>query len=380
MISLWAWCALLTFPLITVDALEATTNKVLIYQGTGLFLFVIATMTVIPLQAANALSRFTPFQATIILVIMLSLALQFHGPEASILEGIAYTLALLIVIICLSAVWTMRPDALAACLGGLSVVLLASGICAVAVFGWPKGRVVGGIHPNAFGSIMLAGFVSSQFCEGFVMLALRVACLVLAAAVSSRFAVIGCVLAFLIFEMRSRTSRLRLVLLALAGGICLLLFPHLLADLLALDDPSRNLDSGFTGRDDQWIRAFAAIADAPFGLGFKRPPTEDAGHNGYLRWLVEFGVVGGSLIIASTVFTVVIAVIEASLFSGADDRLRRLASARAGGLVALTFASFFQPQLFNLGDIHGLTVMLMIFSPSIAIGSQRRCHADHRGP
>jgi O-antigen ligase len=364
-ISLWAWCALLSFPLITVDAYEATTNVVLIYQGAGLLLFVIVTMAVVPFRAAGALKRYTPFQAAIVLVILLSLALQFHGPEASIIEGIAYTLALIAVISCLSAVWTMRPDELATCLGGIAVVLVASGVCAIAVFGWPEGRRVGGIHPNAFGSIMLAGFVSSQFCEGFVMVGLRVVCVILAAAVSSRFAVIGCLLAFLIVEMRSRASRSRLALLALAGAACLLLFPYLLMDVLALDDPARNLDSGFTGRDDQWSIALAAIADAPFGLGFKRPPADAVGHNGYLRWLVEFGVVGGSLLIVSTLSTVVIALIEASLFSGADDRLRRFASARAGGLVAMIFASFFQPQLFNLGDIHGLTVMLMLFSPKI---------------
>ncbi len=367
MISLWIWCALLSFPLITVDAFEATTNKVLIYQGTGLLLFVLVTMAVVPIRAAGVLAQYTFFQATIVFVILLSLALQFHGPEAAIIEGIAYTLALLVVIVCLSAVWAMRPEALATCLGGIPVVLLAFGICAVAVFGWPERRLLGGIHPNAFGSIMLAGFVFSQFCEGFVMLGVRVACLILAAAVSSRFAVIGCLLAFLVFEMSSRPSRLRLALLALAGATCLLLLPHLLMDVFALDDPSRNLDSGFTGRDDQWIRAFAAITDAPFGLGFKRPPAEEAGHNGYLRWLVEFGVVGGSLIIASTVSIVVTALTEASLFSAANDRLRRLAAARAAGLVALTFASFFQPQLFNLGDIHGLTVMLMLFSPRIGL-------------
>jgi hypothetical protein len=79
-------------------------------------------------------------------------------------------------------------------------------------------------------------------------------------------------------------------------------------------------------------------------------------------------VIGGGLIIASTACIVGIALIEALLFSGADRRLRRLASARAAGLVAMTFASFFQPQLFNLGDVHGLAVMLMVFSPRIGPG------------
>lgn len=363
----------------TVDAFESTTtDEVLLYQGTGLFLFIIVTIAALPVRAASALKRYTPFQATIVFVILLSLALQFHGPEVLILEGITYTLALFFVISCISAVWTMRPDALATCLGGISVVLLAFGICAIAVFGWPEDRMVGGIHPNAFGGIMLAAFVFSQFCEGIVMIGLRVACLILAAAVSSRFALIGCLLAFLVFELTSRPFSPRLALLALAGAIGLMLFPDLLKGLLALDSPDRGLDSGFTGRDVQWSMAFEAIADAPFGLGFKRPIVEDAGHNGYLRWLEEFGVVGGGLMIASMISTVVIAVMDASLLSAADNRLYRLASARAAGLVAMTFASFFQPQLFNLGDMHGLTVMLLLFSPKFTPGNRPKHRANNR--
>lgn len=366
MTSLWAWCALVTFPLMTYDAFEVTTNRVLVYQGIGLSLFVIVTLTVTPVRAVSVLSRYTPFQAMIVLIVLLSLALQFHGPEALVLEGIAYTLALFVAILCLSSVWTMRPDALATCLGGISVVLISCGLCALVIFGWPEGRRLGGIHPNAVGGIMLAGFVLSLFCEGIVMVALRAACLGLAAAVSSRFALIGCFLAFLVFELTSRPFSLKLALLALAAAIGLLLFPDMLMDTLALDDPTRNLDSGFTGRDELWARAFAAIADAPFGVGFKRPLVEDAGHNGYLRWLEEFGVIGGGLIIASMISSVAAAVMDASLLSTADNRLRRFASARAAGLVALTFASFFQPQAFNLGDIHGLTVMLLLFSPKMA--------------
>jgi len=376
MISLWIWCALLSFPLINVDALDTTdsNNKVLIYQAAGLLQFIIVTMAVFTISAATALNRYSPFQTTIVIVVLLSLVLQFHGKEASIIEGIGYTLALIVTILCLSSVWTMRPDALATCLGGTAVVLLAFGIGAIVVLGWPEGRRVGGIHPNAFGGIMLVGFVASQFRKGIVMLGLRVVCLALAAAVSSRFAVIGCFLAFLVFELRSERSRLKLALLATAAVASLILFPQLLMDLLALDDPSRNLDSGFTGRDDQWNRAFAAIADAPFGIGFKRPPVEQAGHNGYLRWLVEFGVVGGGLLIASTLCIAVMAVIEASSLSATDERIHRLASARAAGLVAMIFASFFQPQLFNLGDIHGLMVALLLFSPKV---TSRQAEVPH---
>lgn len=362
MSSLWAWYALLSFPITTVDAFEIVSNQVLVYQGVGLLLFVATTMVLAPMRPAAALSRYTPPQLAIILIIMMSLALQFHGSETAVLEGVAYTLALLVVAACLSALWTMPPDALANCLGGIGVVLVAFGIFSIVVFGWPQGRMVGGIHPNAFGGIMLAGFVTSQFRKGLLMMAVRAIALVLAAAVSSRFAVIGCILAFLIFELGAHPLGPRTALLGLAVAICLPLLLTVFKDVLALDDPSRNLDSGFTGRDDQWARALEAISDAPFGLGFKRPPVEDAGHNGYLRWLLEFGVTGGTLAIAATLVIAVNAIADISRISDTEPHLRRLAAARAAGLAAMTFASFFQPQLFNLGDVHGVTVILMLFS------------------
>jgi hypothetical protein len=55
-----------------------------------------------------------------------------------------------------------------------------------------------------------------------------------------------------------------------------------------------------------------------------------------------------------------------------DSRLRRFASARAGGLVALLFATFFQPQMFNLGDVHGISLMLLLFRPGRASARQTR--------
>lgn len=366
-LSLWIWCALLSFSLFTINTidLDATRTEALGYQAVGLLQFILVASAVVPVRAAMSVFRYSPFQLTIVLVILLSLLLQFHGSEAAILGGLAYTVALLVVIACLSAVWTLPRDALATALGGISVIFVTFGLSALAVFGWPHDRVIGTIHPNAFGAVMLAGFVLSQFGRGPMMVGLRAVCLIEAAAVSSRFAVIGCMLSFLTFELTFRPFSVRLPLLGLAGLSCLLLFPSALSELLALDDPTRNLDSGFTGRDDLWGLALKGIAEAPLGLGFKRPALDISGHNGYLRLLLEFGVFGGGLIITSIGCIVATALIEARLTTPADESSRRFASARAGGLVALMFAAFFQPQLFNLGDVHGLAVMLMLFSHKV---------------
>ncbi|MGP9814518.1 O-antigen ligase family protein [Rhodopseudomonas sp. NSM] len=360
--SLWLWCACLFFPLASVDVWAGESAQIPLYQMYqvgGLLQFILVSFAVGPRHISQALACYDPLQAAILAVILLSIALQFHGREVAILEGLTYTLLLLVVIACFSGLWTMPDNALADCFGGIAVTVFAFGIYAVAVHGWPADRRLGGIHPNMFGSVMLAGFMFSQFRRGYVMAVVRLSCLVLATAVSSRFAMIACVLSFLVFEVTSRPLGRRLALLALAGAVAVVLLPELLSSVLALNDPERNLDSGLTGRDEQWARAVVAIVDAPFGLGFKRPDTEHAGHNGYLRTLIEFGIIGGGVVI-----TALLATVSTAVFAPArcrDDDSRRVAAARAGGLVALTFASFFQPQLFNLGDIHGLSMMLLLF-------------------
>jgi hypothetical protein len=78
---------------------------------------------------------------------------------------------------------------------------------------------------------------------------------------------------------------------------------------------------------------------------------------------LEFGIPGGALIVVSLVGILTLAIRDALAVSDRDDRFRRVMSARAAGLAALTFASFFQPQLFNLGDVHGISFILLLFSP-----------------
>jgi O-antigen ligase len=154
--------------------------------------------------------------------------------------------------------------------------------------------------------------------------------------------------------------------------VCYVVFNHQIVDVLALDDPARGVGSGFTGRDEEWAFALQEIADNPFGMGFKRPSAVAAGHNGYLKILLEFGIIGGGLIIAAVLSIVVRALVEAAVGFREDGRLRRLASARAGGLVALTFATFFQPQMFNLGDVHGISFMLLLFRPGRGLAGSMR--------
>jgi hypothetical protein len=91
---------------------------------------------------------------------------------------------------------------------------------------------------------------------------------------------------------------------------------------------------------------------------------DESGHNGYLKTLLEFGVTGGGLIIFFLAWNLVTAAIEACWPSGTDRQQHRFACARFGGLAAVSFGAFFQPQLVSLGDTFAVSFLLLLFRPS----------------
>lgn len=360
-VSFLTWCVLLSFPLMAMEFRIGSDSQVVLYQLLGAAQYL--TVALMVRLSGDLIGRYDYFQISIFVIIFLSLGLQLHDDAVLVAVGIAYTVALIATIVALSLIFTMPAEAVARCLGGAAVVFVVFGVSAIALFGWPQGRQVGPIHPNFFGSVMLSAFIFSQFREGAFFLLLRIIAFGLAIAVSTRFALIGSLLAFLVFEITYNPFNLKLPLLSLLAVACFLVFNQQIVDVLALDDPARGVGSGFTGRDEEWAFALSEIADNPFGMGFKRPSAVAAGHNGYLKILLEFGIIGGGLIIAAVVGIVLRALFEAIVNFREDSRLRRFASARAGGLVALLFATFFQPQMFNLGDVHGISLMLLLFRP-----------------
>ena len=68
------------------------------YQVAGLLQFIVVSFAVDPRRIPGTLLHYTPFQVSILAVIVMSIAIQLHGREISILEGVAYTLLLLTVI------------------------------------------------------------------------------------------------------------------------------------------------------------------------------------------------------------------------------------------------------------------------------------------
>ncbi|MFD2183662.1 O-antigen ligase family protein [Rhodoplanes azumiensis] len=332
-----------------------------LFQILGWGLFVATAVVLYPRRVLRAAGAFEAPQTVMLALIGAALVLQFHGDEQDVLAGIGYTLVLLATIAALAVVWTLDIAALSLLAAGAAGVIVLFGLSAIAVLGLPEGRALGGIHPNTVGASMLSGFVLAQFRTGPVMVAIRVMCLVLAVLVSSRFAVLGCTIAFVVRELLYRPLGPKLIAGFAAVVAAAVLFGPQITAILAVDDPMRNFDSGISGREDLWLNALKSIVDYPLGIGFKRASPLEGGHNGYLKIVVEFGVTGGILMIVALVAACAAAVARAFGATPLDRRL--ILAARAGGLCAYAFGTFFEPQMFNFGDTHGVMVLLLLFAP-----------------
>lgn len=374
MAAFWAWCALVSFPLISSSAdLSATPvafgsgGAALAGQICGLALFLTAIGVTRYSDLVSNVPRLSPAQAAILLIIYLSLMLQLHDDEKAALTGIVYTCLLMVTTLALSVLWRLAPDDMERCLSVASVIFCLFGISAIAILGPPQDRNVGSIQPNLFAAPLLVGFIFSQFREGLLGFFIRIVSFSLVALVSSRYAMIGCIVALVVYKLTRNPLSLKkisAVIVLLAAG--LVLWPQIVG-LLALDDQSRGVSSGVSGRDEFWRDALATITNHPFGIGFKRATFYESGHNGYLKTLVEFGVLGGGLIIFLIASVIAVAGVEAIKPSGNDQQQHRFACARFAGLAAVAFGAFFQPQLFNLGDAFGILVMLLLFRPGTVV-------------
>jgi O-antigen ligase len=358
-VAFWAWCALLSYPMIGDSyALYASC------QAIGLVLFIATMCLAYFARFGVTVASMDRTQIAIFLVLYLSLLLQLHDDGLDTLSGILYTCLLAAMAVTLSVLWTLEPADFERCMTVASVVLCLFGISAIAIHGWPEGRNIGGLlQPNLFAAPLLAGFVFSQFRSGLIGIVLRILCFGMVALVSSRFALIACVTAIVLHEMTfNPLSPAKIPALVIALVAAIVFWPQIV-NVMALDDSSRGLASGFSGRDERWQLALDTIAHNPFGIGFKRTIGDEAGHNGYLKLLVEFGVPGGGLLIFLLACSLVIAGIDACWLAGKSRQQHRFECARFGGLGALLFGAFFQPQVFSLGDAFAISFMLFLFKP-----------------
>ncbi|MGJ4996968.1 O-antigen ligase family protein [Bradyrhizobium sp. HKCCYLS3077] len=379
--AFWIWCALLSYPLLSlkVDLVEAWTeyysiatenSVIVISQIAGLALFVLAVFVSQGFRVQQAVGRLSTTALGILAIFFLSLVCQLRELDMPALMGIVYTLLLVITSVSLCVVWALPGRDLEICLTGAAVVLCSFGVVAIAALGWPDGRSVGNIHPNGFAAPLLASFILSQFRRGWIGVVVRVLSFAMVTLVSSRFAMAGCAAAFLLHQATLDPFSPGKIAAAILLPCVVVLFWPVISGVLALDDPDRGLTSGISGRDDLWQHSLEAIAEHPFGIGFKRTMIgEEGGHNGYLKTVLEFGIVGGGVLITFLLSIIVATGIEAVMTLGRDRRDHQFACARFGGLAALGLGAFFQPQLLSLGDAFSLSLLFLMFRPRLAAAS-----------
>lgn len=357
--AICAWLSLLSFPMIGDSA-----RVYAICQAIGLCLYMGTVGLAYAGNLATIAARIDQPQLIILLIVFTSPVLQLHGDESDVMSGIFYTSLLPFMALTLSVLWTMPMADFERCMSVTSIVLCVFGISAIAIYGWPEGRTIGGLlHPNLYSAPLLAAFVFSQFRPGLTGQAVRIICFGLIATVSSRYALMGCLIALVVHEMTFDPfgkAKIPIAVLALAAAI---IFWPQISSIVALDDPDRGAGSGFTGRDDRWQNAMDAITENPFGIGFKRAIGDDGGHSGYLKLIVEFGVPGGFALVSLLAWCIAVAGIKACSASGKSRQQHRFDCARFAGMCAMYFGALFQPQIFSLGDSFTVAFMLLLFRP-----------------
>src|ERR1700730_15568445 len=115
-ISVWAWCALLSFPMIATDQdltelahAFTSSGAVFIAQIAGLALCMMAICFFCLARAPHPPGRLGFAQLAILMILFLSLALQLHDEESRTMIGILYTCIFLATAVALSVLWTMAP-------------------------------------------------------------------------------------------------------------------------------------------------------------------------------------------------------------------------------------------------------------------------------
>jgi O-Antigen ligase len=246
---------------------------------------------------------------------------------------------------------------------------------------------IGGINRNTTG---FAGLGAMTCCMMSPRKSIRWTAVALAAglsaAVTSRGSLIA-LAAFLAAYHISYRGTFRGALDAIFGlcvaGVLALVWPPLhnvvFEQVFMLHDTARGIGSGFTGRLDAWKQALEAFWDQPiFGAGFRVTMHRGRGshgavHSGYLKILVETGLVGAFFIFSAVGSEAVrrfrIAARLRELVPGALPGIDAVESRRINAIafatVIMTLVIWVYEQLYiNLGSVISVVFFLMLVAPT----------------
>ena len=248
-------------------------------------------------------------------------------------------------------------------------------------------RAVGGIQPNSYGRAALVGLVLVLFLPRWLTYPSAAVALTLIILVSSRSALLAAAIFVLCYgslttwSIRFFPSLLRVatVMLAVAGAVMTLELyllsaygaglPALLSEkVLLVDDPTRGLGSGFTGRTQLWLSGLQAVAEHPwFGNGFRR--TGESAHSGYINLMLDVGIPMAGWFIAFVIVEVgrriaAIRRLRVQRLSPPENQERLLQHRVISSyLVAMLATWILEPNYLNIGTANIVLFLMFLAAP-----------------
>lgn len=246
-----------------------------------------------------------------------------------------------------------------------SYALVGFIILAYILLGPPEQRWLGGIHPNVFGAACVAAFALSLFGPRWWRDLALIVILAAAISISSRYAMVTCVLIYLSYSALNwrAIGRVRLTIIvavAFLATLSVIIAPESspIGVALRLGDSARGLGSGASGRDQQWVLFLPQLLERPFlGYGFRNRGSYFGAHNGFLDLFLQTGIVGGIMFFTYYLLRLGTLLKEALVMPPGTERGKLFSI-----LLGISVGAQLQPQLFSFGDPFGITAMICLFS------------------
>lgn len=266
-------------------------------------------------------------------------------------------------------------------LGWIIILLIKHGL----IFG--LGSAIGGINRNTTTFAAIGGAVCCQLSPSKVIRwATLAAAVFLSAIVTSRGGIVALgafiTVYFAISHGLAKSVLYAALALAVVGAVFLASHEardFIFEDIMHLHDAGRGIGSGFTGRVAHWNQAIVAFWRRPvIGYGFRLPSfagSTDIGgiHSGYLKLLVETGLVGTILVVGAVLIEgcrrLLLAVrfrdISQQSTPGIDVASTYRINAVACATIAMTLVIWVYEQLYiNLGSVVSVVFFMMIVAPA----------------
>jgi O-antigen ligase len=246
-----------------------------------------------------------------------------------------------------------------------SLAMLTVAVFFMIALGPPVDRWIGGIHPNIFGAICVAAAGLSLFSKGYKRDVTFFVVIVLAAMVSSRYAVATCLLIFFLFYSinfsiigKGRIFGYGLALLFLIGDLIINSSSSLILSVFEVSSAGRGLGSGISGRDDLWAHFLPQFLENPVvGYGFRSRSSYIGSHNGFLDIALQQGVIGTSILFFYLLIFLTTSARE--IFKQSKNQYR---GAVFSTLLGLCMGAQLQPQFFSFGDPFGVLTLICLFA------------------